>query len=95
MVGGLVGGVMIGFLADPEAFPLVDGELAFEEGLFAGGGVGLLGEQIFANLFALVFAFVVTYVIARAIDATLGLRVDEDAERIGLDQSEHAESAYN
>ncbi len=95
MVGGLVGGVMIGFLANPEIFPLVDGELAFEEGLFAGGGAGLLAEQIFANLFAGVFAFLVTYAIARAIDATMGLRVDEDAEQIGLDQNEHAESAYN
>ena len=96
MVGGLVGGIMIGFLADPEAFPRNDdGELAFEEGLFNGGGAGLLGEQIFANLFGLVFAFVVTYVIARALDAVIGLRVEEEAEQIGLDQSEHAESAYN
>jgi Amt family ammonium transporter len=95
MVGGLVGGVMIGFLANPEIFAVEGEELPFEEGLFAGGGAGLLIEQIFANLVALVFAFVVTYVIARAIDAVLGLRVDEDAEQIGLDQSEHAESAYN
>ncbi|MEL6984191.1 MAG: ammonium transporter, partial [Actinomycetota bacterium] len=95
MVGGLVGGVMIGFLANPEIFAVDGEELPFEEGLFAGGGAGLLVEQIFANLVALVFAFVVTYVIARAIDAALGLRVDEDAEQIGLDQSEHAESAYN
>ena len=95
MVGGLVGGIMIGFLADPEAFPLDDGELAFDEGLFNGGGFGLLGEQIFANLFGLVFAFVVTYVIARVLDAAIGLRVDEEAEQLGLDQNEHAESAYN
>ncbi len=95
MVGGLVGGVMIGLLADPEAFPLDEGALAFEEGLFNGGGAGLLGEQIFANLVALVFAFAVTYVIARVLDLVIGLRVDEEAEQIGLDQDQHAESAYN
>lgn len=95
MVGGLVGGVMIGFLANPQIFAVEGEELPFEEGLFNGGGAGLLIEQIFANLVALVFAFVATYIIARAIDAVIGLRVDEDAEQIGLDQSEHAESAYN
>jgi Amt family ammonium transporter len=92
MVGGLVGGIMIGFLADSSVFGEADPEA---DGLLAGGGFGLLGEQIFANAFVLAFAFVVTYVIARAIDATMGLRVDEEAEQIGLDQSEHAESAYN
>ena len=92
MVGGLVGGVMIGLLADPGVF---GDETLFDEGLFAGGGVGLLGEQIFANLFALVYAFVVTYLIARALDASIGLRVSEEAEQVGLDQSEHAETAYN
>ncbi len=97
MVGGLVGGVMIGLLADQTIFPVAAGEdPVFEgEGLFMGGGAGLLGEQIFANVFALIFAFVATYVIARVLDAVMGLRVDEEREQIGLDQSEHAESAYN
>ncbi len=95
MVGGLVGGIMIGFLANPSIFVGDGEELPFDEGLFTGGGVGLLGEQIFANVFALLYAFIVTYVIARVLDAVIGLRVDDDAEQIGLDQSEHAESAYN
>ena len=41
------------------------------------------------------FALVVTYVIAKAIDMTIGLRVDEETEDIGLDQALHAETAYN
>ena len=40
------------------------------------------------------FSFVATYAIAFGIQRTIGLRVDLDAERVGLDQSEHAESAY-
>ncbi len=92
LVGGLVGGVLIGFFADSEVFGEAD---PAKDGLFAGGGVDLLGEQIFANVFVMVYAFVVTFGIAKAMDVTIGLRVEEDAERIGLDQSEHVESAYN
>jgi Amt family ammonium transporter len=38
---------------------------------------------------------VVTFILAKIIDGTMGLRVDEDAELQGLDQSQHAESAYS
>ncbi len=41
------------------------------------------------------FAFVVTYVIAKAIDMTIGLRVDEETEDLGLDTVLHAETAYH
>ncbi len=91
MVGGLVGGVMIGFFADTAVYGGEEGE----GGLFLGDGAGLLIEQIFANAVALVFAFVVTYVIARALDAAMGLRVSEEDEQRGLDLSAHAETAYN
>ncbi|MEL7156921.1 MAG: ammonium transporter [Actinomycetota bacterium] len=92
LVGGLVGGILIGFFADSSLFGEPD-EAA--DGLFAGGGVDLLVEQIFANVFVLVFAFVVTYLIARALDATIGLRVDEEDERTGLDTTQHSETAYS
>ena len=89
-VGGLTGGILIGFFASPDS--LGGG---FEAGLFEGGGFGLLGEQIFANGFVMVFAFVATYVIAKGLDATIGLRVEADDERAGLDTTQHAETAYN
>ena len=41
------------------------------------------------------FSFVLTFVIAKAIDATVGLRVSEEDEVAGLDQSQHSETAYN
>ena len=92
LVGGLVGGILIGFLADSAVFgdPVPE-----RDGVFAGGGAGLLGEQLFANVFVLVYAFAITFAIAKVLDATIGLRVDEEAERLGLDQSEHVETAYN
>ncbi|MEM7337714.1 MAG: ammonium transporter [Actinomycetota bacterium] len=92
MVGGLVGGILIGVFADSGVFGESNPDA---DGLVAGGGAGLLLEQIFANIFVLVFAFVATYIIARVIDLVIGLRVSEDAEQTGLDQSEHAESAYS
>ena len=89
LCGGLVGGVLIGLFASPAS---LGGE--FDAGLIEGGGLGLLLEQIFANVVVGVFAFVVTYIIIKALDATIGLRVDEDTERIGLDTTLHAEAAY-
>ena len=62
--------------------------------LFFGGSFELLKDQFVAALVVGVFSFVVTYALAKTIDATMGLRVGEDAEYQGLDQSQHAESAY-
>ena len=42
----------------------------------------------------LAYSGIGTFVIAKVLDATMGLRVDPDDERQGLDVSEHAESAY-
>lgn len=89
LIGGLVGGVLIGF------FAFANEEGGIEGGIFEGGGAALLGEQIFANLFVGVFAFLATYAIAKALDATIGLRVSPEDERLGLDQSQHAENAYS
>ena len=41
------------------------------------------------------FSFTLTFIIAKALDATIGLRVSEEDEVAGLDQSQHAETAYN
>ncbi len=42
---------------------------------------------------ALIFAFVMTYCIAFVIDRTLGMRVTEDEEYVGLDICQHGERA--
>jgi len=93
LVGGLVGGILIGLFAHTAAVGAEAG--AFEEGLFQAGGLGLLIEQIFANGVVLVYSFVVTGLIAKALDATVGLRVDAETETVGLDRAMHAESAYS
>ncbi len=88
--GGIIGGLLLGFFADQSAIPGGD----FQDGVFFGGGE-LLWDQIVAMASVIAFSFIVTYAIAKIIDSTMGLRVDAEAESRGLDQSEHAESAYS
>ena len=89
-VGGLVGSLLIGFFADPGA---LGGN--FDKGIFYGGGAGLLFEQLLANAVTIAFSFVATIAILKTLQATIGLRVSEDDESIGLDITQHAETAYN
>jgi Amt family ammonium transporter len=63
------------------------------EGLFK-GDAGQFGDQVVAVAATIIYSFVVTYVILRVIDATVGLRVSEDEEVIGIDVTEHGERAY-
>ncbi len=89
-VGGLVGSLTIGFFSNPDFF---GGE--FKEGLFYGGGLGLLGEQLLANFAAIVWSFAVTFGIMVALRSTIGVRVSEETEVSGLDFAEHSETAYH
>jgi ammonium transporter, Amt family len=90
LVGGLLGTLMLGLFADPKVNGLVS-----NPGLFiTDGGGELLKDQFVAAVVTLAFSFVVTFVIAKAIDLVMGLRVSEDEEDLGLDQTQHAESAY-
>jgi len=77
---------------------------ALATGIFVGIGYGGLAdgvtrlEQIGIQLLAIavtwVWAFGLTAVILLAIKYTIGLRVSESGEEIGLDLSEHGEPAY-
>ncbi len=88
-VGGVVGGVLLGFMADSSAVPGGD----FIDGVFFGGGE-LLWNQILSIVVVAAFSFVVTYAIAKVLDAVMGLRVSEDTELAGIDVSDHGEAAY-
>ncbi len=88
-VGGLVGMFAIGLLATTTA------NAAGADGLFYGGGLGLLGKQAVAALVTLGYAFAVTWLIAKVLDRAMGFRISRDEEMGGIDLSEHAESAYD
>ena len=75
---------------------------ALATGIFAvatvNGASGLIEgnvHQFVANaagaLAAMVYAFVVTWILAVAVDKTIGLRVTEEEEYVGLDISQHGE----
>ena len=90
-VGGLTGGLLLGLFADSSVIP--DGD--FDDGLFFGGGMELLLDQVVAMLSVIGLSFVATLVIVKIIDVTIGLRVESEIEQIGLDRALHAVSAYN
>src|SRR5919112_2750770 len=88
LVGGLLGTVMVGFLATADAPAGVDG-------LFYGGGVDQLWRQVVGAVSVMVFSFVVTYVLGTVLQRTIGFRLDEEDEVAGIDSFEHAETAYD
>jgi Amt family ammonium transporter len=82
LVGGLIGTVGAGFLSTGT-------------GLFYGGGVKQLVVQIVIALCALIFSGVITAILGYIIKATMGWRVTDEQETIGIDSSEHGETAYD
>ncbi|MET0468210.1 MAG: ammonium transporter [Aeromicrobium sp.] len=83
LVGGLVGTLLIGFLAVGDV------------GLFYGGNAEQLWKQFVAAAAVLAYSFVLTYVIGTVIEKTIGFRLDEESEVLGIDQVEHLETAYD
>jgi len=82
-VGGIFGALATGVLATVGA-----------TGLLSGNG-GQFVTQVIGVAAAGAYAFTVTLIIGFVIDRTIGLRVEKENEIIGLDQTEHSESAYN
>ena len=88
MVGGIIGSLLIGFLA----VEVISGE--GNAGLFYGGGIGLLGKQFVGVIAVMAYSFVVAFIIGFAIQKTIGFRSKVEDEVEGIDGAEHAESAY-
>jgi Amt family ammonium transporter len=88
LVGGLVGTILVGFLATSAAPAGVDG-------LFYGGGVDQLWRQVVGALAVLAYSLILTLVIGTVIHKTMGFRISEEDEVTGIDNAEHAESAYD
>ena len=53
-----------------------------------------LGIQIISIIVVGAYSFILTYGIAKVLDKTIGIRVDEQSEIDGLDLNEHEEIAY-
>ncbi|WP_442943517.1 ammonium transporter [Nostoc sp.] len=87
-VGGTVGAILTAIFATTQ----VNG--GGKDGVLR-GNFGELGVELAAIVVAYVIAGVGTWIILKALDATVGLRVKEEAEYQGLDINEHGEEGYN
>ncbi|MFC9893003.1 ammonium transporter [Nocardia sp. NPDC127579] len=86
-VGGVVGTILIGLLANQ----VMTGGV---EGLLYGGGPAQLGKQLVGVLAVAAFAFTVSFVLGKLIDRTVGFRITKEDETSGIDFALHAETAY-
>ncbi|WP_442942767.1 ammonium transporter [Nostoc sp.] len=87
-VGGTVGAILTAIFATTQ----VNG--GGKDGVLR-GNFGELGVELVAIAVAYVIAGVGTWIILKVIDATVGLRVKEEAELQGMDINEHGEEGYN
>ncbi|MFJ3212842.1 ammonium transporter [Streptomyces flaveolus] len=88
LVGGIAGSLLVGFFASGKGQSDV-------QGLFYGGGLDQFWKQCAGVFAVLAYSLVVSAVLAFALDRTIGMRVPEDDEVTGIDQAEHAETAYD
>ena len=65
-----------------------------EAGLLQGGGIGQLGTQAAAVGLTFLVVFVLSSITFGLIKATIGIRVDDEAEEAGLDIAEHGMYGY-
>mgnify|MGYP006073725965 FL=1 len=70
----------------------IDGETGI--GLFNGGGFSQLGTQAIGVLAYAIWAIGLSFIVFKILKSTIGLRVTEEEEIVGLDLSEHGEIAF-
>lgn len=68
--------------------------LSTKNGLFYGGGAGLLGTQLLGIAAVGAFVFAVSLVLWWVLKKTMGIRVTREEEIAGLDIGEHGNHAY-
>ncbi|WP_199189852.1 ammonium transporter [Mycobacterium sp. ENV421] len=88
LVGGLFGTLMVGLVATAEAPAAVSG-------LFYGGGFDQLIKQAIGAFAVLGYSAIGTAILALIVKYTIGLRLDREEEASGIDEAEHAETAYD
>jgi Amt family ammonium transporter len=86
-IGGLWGALATGLFATKAI------NSAGADGLFYGNPAQFL-IQAKACLLTIAYSFIVSWVLLKLVDKTVGLRVEEESERIGLDLTDHREAAY-
>ncbi len=86
-IGGIWGALATGLWANKTV------NAAGNDGLFY-GNPGLFLIQVKAVLVTVIYSGIVTFLLLKLVDLVLGLRAAAQAERIGLDLTQHRESGY-
>lgn len=86
-VGGALGVLLVGLFATRAV------NAGGSNGLFHGGS-SLLLHQVVAMAVCAAFSFTVSWILLKVVDKFIGLRVTEHEENVGLDLTQHSESAY-
>jgi Amt family ammonium transporter len=86
-LGGMWGALATGIFASLAVNP------AGADGLFYSGGLQVL-KQLVGIVAVGGYAFIVTWLLGKFVNVTLGLRVGQQEESVGLDISQHGERAY-
>ena len=92
-LNGAWGVLSLGLFADGSYGDGFNGVAGTVKGLFYGGGSQFVAQCI-GTLTNFIYVFVVSYVFFKILDTVMGLRVSEEVEMEGLDQSEVAVTAY-
>jgi Amt family ammonium transporter len=86
-IGGTLGAILTGIFADPAINEAGKGLLY--------GNPGQLLTQLIAVIVTLLYSGIVTFMIFMLVKAITGVRVDNEHEIVGLDESQHGEKAYS
>jgi ammonium transporter, Amt family len=89
LVCGIFGTLAVGLFAQEHFTPNTTGN-----GLFFGGGAGLLIKQLVGVVGVGAFVFITSLIFWNLIKATIGIRVSAEEELEGLDVGEHGNVAY-
>jgi len=86
-IGGIIGALLTGVFCATSL-----GGVGFGDGINSIGGQ--VGVQFIGVVATITYTGAISYVILKVLDKTIGLRVSEDDETLGLDLSQHDERGY-
>jgi Amt family ammonium transporter len=91
---GVFGTITVGLFADPKIAKEIAGADLQSAGLFLGGGAAQLIAQLEGIGVVAVFTIAASFVVWATLRRTLGIRVSEENEDVGLDITEMGTEAY-
>ena len=96
-ISGIWGAIATGIFAmtgfGVGAAPNAEGVMEGGGGLLA-GNAAQVGAQVKAVLYTVVWSGVISFILLKVINVVIGLRPSDHDERVGLDLTDHAETAY-